>query len=119
MRIDLDEWIGAYIEGAGLTEAPPASPLFRAGERRNSPLTERPLSPRAVEDMLKRRLAEAELPRILSHHPDLRPETKTRHPQPRRAHLRLTGGFDARRQRIRRSCHANSNGSSQPLAGDL
>lgn len=68
VRIDLDEWIASYIEGAGLTEAPKASPLFRAGQRRYSPLTERPLLPRAVEDMLKRRLAEAGLPKILSPH---------------------------------------------------
>ena len=27
---DLDEWIQAYIEGAGLAEAPKASPLLRA-----------------------------------------------------------------------------------------
>ena len=56
VRHDLDEWIAAYLEGAGLTDAPQSSPLFRAGERRYSPPTERALSPLAVEQMLKRRL---------------------------------------------------------------
>ena len=55
VRHDLDEWIAAYIQGAVLTDAPKASPLYRAGERRYSPLTERALSPLAAEQMLKRR----------------------------------------------------------------
>ena len=68
VRHDLDEWIAAYFEGAGLTEAPKASPLFRAGRRRRSPLTERAMSPLAVQLMLKRRLKAAGLPEILSPH---------------------------------------------------
>ena len=68
MRHDLDEWIAAYIEGTGLREVPKAAPLFRAGERRYSPLTERALSPLTVQQMLKRRLAAAGLPKILSPH---------------------------------------------------
>ena len=68
MRHDLDEWIAAYLQGAGLTEAPQASPLFRAGRRRSSPLTDRAMSPLAVQLMLKRRLRPAGLPKILSPH---------------------------------------------------
>ena len=68
VRHDLDEWIAAYLEGAGLGEAPQASPLFRAGQRRASPLTDRAMSPLAVQLMLKRRLKAAGLPKILSPH---------------------------------------------------
>ena len=68
VRHDLDEWIAAYLDGAGLGEAPQASPLFRAGQRRASPLTDRAMSPLAVQLMLKRRLKAAGLPKILSPH---------------------------------------------------
>ena len=68
VRHDLDEWIAAYLEGAGLAEAPKGSALFRAGRRRGSPLTERAMSPLAVQLMLKRRLKAASLPEILSPH---------------------------------------------------
>lgn len=68
VRHDLDEWIAAYLEGAGLTDAPKGSWLFRAGQRRGSPLTERAMSPLAVQLMLKRRLKAAGLPEILSPH---------------------------------------------------
>ena len=56
VRHDLDEWISAYLEGAGLEDAPQASPLYRSGQRRASPLTDRAMSPHAVRRMLKRRL---------------------------------------------------------------
>ncbi len=68
MRHDLDEWIAACLEGCGLGEAPKADPLYRAGERRGSPLTERAISPLAVQLMLKRRLKATGLPEILSPH---------------------------------------------------
>ena len=68
VRHDLDEWIAAYLERTGLAEAPKASALFRAGQRRGSPLTNRAMSPLAVQLMLKRRLKAAGLPRILSPH---------------------------------------------------
>ena len=68
VRHDLDEWIAAYLEGAELTDAPKGSALFRAGQRRGSPLTERAMSPLAVQLMLKRRLKAAGLPEILSPH---------------------------------------------------
>jgi site-specific recombinase XerD len=68
VRHDLDEWIAAYLEGCSLTTAPKTSPLFRAGQRRGSPLTDRAMSPLAVQLMLKRRLRAAGLPKILSSH---------------------------------------------------
>ena len=68
LRHDLDEWIAAYLERSELGEGPKASPLFRAGQRRGSPLTERAMSPLAVQLMLKRRLKAAGLPEILSPH---------------------------------------------------
>ena len=68
VRHDLDEWISAYLEGAGLEDAPQASPLYRAGQRRASPLTDRAMSPLAIQLMLKRRLRAAGLPKILSPH---------------------------------------------------
>ena len=61
VRHDLDEWIVAYLEGAALAEAPKASALFRSGKRRGSPLTDRAMSPLAVQLMLKRRLKAAGL----------------------------------------------------------
>ena len=48
VRHDLDEWIAAYLDGADLADAPKGSPLFRAGQRRGSPLTGRAMSPLAV-----------------------------------------------------------------------
>ena len=68
LRHDLDEWIVAYLEGTSLADAPKASPLVRAGQRRGSPLTDRAMSPLAVQLMLNRRLKAAGLPEILSPH---------------------------------------------------
>ena len=68
VRHDLDAWIAAYLEGARLADAPKDSALFRAGQRRSSPLTERAMSPLAMQLMLKRRLKSAGLPKILSPH---------------------------------------------------
>ncbi len=58
VRHDLDEWIAADIEQPGLADAPKAFPLSRAGQRRYSTLTEWALSPLAVEQMLKCRVAD-------------------------------------------------------------
>ncbi len=68
VRHDLDEWIAAYIEMAGLTEAPNTSPPFRAGEFRFGSHTDRALSPHAAKWILKRRMAGVGLPAILSPH---------------------------------------------------
>ena len=58
MRHDLDEWIAAEVERAGLVDAPKAFPLSRACQRRYSPLTEWAHSPLAVKQMLKCRVAD-------------------------------------------------------------
>ena len=68
VRHDLDAWLTAYVEGAGLREAPKGSVMFRAGQNRHGPLTDRAMSPHAVRRMLKRRLSAAGLPEILSPH---------------------------------------------------
>ena len=68
VRSDLDKWLTAYIDGADLGEAPKGSRLFRTGQGRGRSLTDRPMSPHAVERMLKRRLRAAGLPEILSPH---------------------------------------------------
>ena len=68
VRHNLDDWTAAYLERASLADAPKASPLFRAGQRRGSPLTEWAMSPLAVQLMLKRRLRVASLPEVLSPH---------------------------------------------------
>ena len=68
VRHDLDEWITAYVDGAGLAGAPKDSGQFRAGQGRGRALTDRPLSPYAVERLLTRRLQDAGLPEILSPH---------------------------------------------------
>ena len=68
VRIRQARKVFAYIEGAGLIDASMVSPPFRAGERRFISLTHRRLSPHAVKQMLKRRLAAARLPKTLSPH---------------------------------------------------
>ena len=61
LRHDLDEWIAAYLDGAGLREAPQGVVVV-------SRRTERAMSPLAVQLMLKGRLKAAGLPEILSPH---------------------------------------------------
>ena len=113
VRHDLDEWIAAYLEGAGLADAPQASPLFRAGQRRSSPLTDRAMSPLAVQLMLKRRLRAAGLPKSLSPHSfrvlvitDLLsqnvPLEDVQH-LAGHAHPRTTQIYDRRRRRVSRN----------------
>ena len=113
VRHDLDEWISAYLEGAGLEDAPQASPLYRAGQRRSSPLTDRAMSPLAVQQMLKRRLKAAGLPKILSPHSfrvlvvtDLLSQNVPLEDVQYlagHAHLRTTQIYDRRRRRVTRS----------------
>ena len=68
VRYDLDEWIAAYMQAAGITEDPPTSPLWRAGITRVGPLSDRPLTPAGVRQLLKRRLRAAGLPETLTPH---------------------------------------------------
>ena len=58
MRDDLEEWIQAYIQAAGIGENPPGG----------GSLTRRRVNQAAVRAMLKRRLAAAELPDNLTPH---------------------------------------------------
>lgn len=66
VRHDLDTWIAVYLEGAGIADAPKGSWLFRAGQGHARSLTDRAMSPLAVQLMLKRRLKAVRLPKILS-----------------------------------------------------
>ena len=67
VRDDLDGWIQAYMQAAGITEDPPGAPLWR-GALRGGSLTGRRVTPAAVRAMLKRRLAAAGLPDNLTPH---------------------------------------------------
>ena len=68
VRYDLDGWLSAYIEAAGIAGDPPASPLWRAGITRTGPLSDRPLTPAGVRQLLKRRLRAAGLSETLTPH---------------------------------------------------
>ncbi len=67
MRDDLDEWIRAYMQAAGIAEDPTEAPLWR-GALRGGYLTRRQVNQAAVRAMLKRRLASAGLPDNLTPH---------------------------------------------------
>ena len=67
VRSDLDEWVGEYMEAAGIAEEPPGAPLWR-GALRGGGLTHRGIASAAVRAMLKRRLASAGLPDNLTPH---------------------------------------------------
>ncbi len=113
MRRDLDEWIAAYLKGAGLREAPRESWLFRAGQRRGSPLTDRVMLPLAVQLVLKRRLKAAGLPEILSPHSFRVPVVTDLHSQnvpledvqylAGHSHPRTAQIYDRRRLRVSRN----------------
>jgi site-specific recombinase XerD len=66
---DLEGYILAYIEAAGIAGEPKDSPLFRAGINRSAKrLSDRPLTTDRIGDMMKRRLKDAGLPTRLSPH---------------------------------------------------
>ena len=67
VRDDLEEWIQAYMQAAGIAEDSPAAPLWR-GALRGGSLTRRQVNQAAVRAMLKRRLASAGLPDNLTPH---------------------------------------------------
>ncbi len=62
VRHDLQEWITAYIDAAGIVDEPPESPLFRAAINRSGRLGEEGLKPAGVSKLVKRRLKAAGLP---------------------------------------------------------
>ena len=68
VRHDLDEWIAAYLEAAGIGQDPKGAPLFRAADRWGLRLVDRAMTAHGVRRMLKRRLREAGLPEIITPH---------------------------------------------------
>ena len=68
VRSDLEAYLLEYLTAAGLTDAPPATPLFRTADGRSGRLTARGLSGTDVGRLVKRRLAAAGLPTHLSPH---------------------------------------------------
>jgi integrase/recombinase XerD len=68
VRHDLEQMISAYMEAAGLRDAPKDAPLFRTAYRKTDKLTEHPMHVVDVCRMVKRRLRDAGLSTILSPH---------------------------------------------------
>lgn len=68
VRADLEKYLLAYLSAAGLTEAQPATPLFRTADGRSGRLTPRGLTGVDVCRLVKRRLIAAALPTHLSPH---------------------------------------------------
>jgi integrase/recombinase XerD len=68
VRHDLEGFILAYVEAAGIAEAAKDSPLFRASNGRSRELAARPLGTERICELFKRRLKDAGLPSRLSPH---------------------------------------------------
>ena len=68
VRHDLQEMIAAYIEAAGLQQAPKDEPLFRAALGRTGKLAATAIHVNDICRMMKRRLKDASLPSRLSPH---------------------------------------------------
>ena len=68
VRQDLEEWIGAYIEAAGIADDDKNAPLFGSDYYRCRRLTEKRVSDHTIRMIVKRRLADAGLPAIISPH---------------------------------------------------
>jgi integrase/recombinase XerD len=68
VRHDLQQIIAAYIEAAGLQQAPKNAPLFRAARGNSGRLAATAIHVNDVCRMMKRRLKEAALPARLSPH---------------------------------------------------
>jgi integrase/recombinase XerD len=68
VRHDLRQTIAAYIDAAGLAQAPKDAPLFRAALGRTGRLSETVLHVNDICRMMKRRLRDASLPQRLSPH---------------------------------------------------
>jgi len=64
---NLEAWLHAYLDAAGLRAAP-RSPLFRAVRGRTGVLTERPLLARNALDLVRRRARAAGIPGRLCNH---------------------------------------------------
>lgn len=68
VRHDLEGFIRAYLDAAGIMGQAKDSPLFRASNGRTKELTARPLSSKRICELVKRRLRDAGLPLRLSPH---------------------------------------------------
>ena len=68
VRHDLQGFIFAYLEAAGLTDAAASTPLFRSTVRREKILTGRGMTGHSMCRMFKRRLKDAGLPDHYSPH---------------------------------------------------
>lgn len=68
VRHDLERFIRAYLDAAGLAGEGKERPLFRAGDGRAKGLSGRGIDSRVVCDLVKRRLKDAGLPKRLSPH---------------------------------------------------
>jgi len=68
VRHDLEGFIRAYLEAAGIAGEGKDKPLYRAGNARSGKLTGNAMDSRVVCDLVKRRLKDAGLPSRLSPH---------------------------------------------------
>ena len=68
VRHDLEGFILAYVEAAGITGEAKDSPLFRASNGRSRKLAAKPLGTERICELVKRRLKDAGLPSRLSPH---------------------------------------------------
>jgi site-specific recombinase XerD len=68
VRLDLQRLILAYLDAAELAADAKDSPLVRSTTRKTKRLTARPLTSKAICELVKRRLKDAGLPRRLSPH---------------------------------------------------
>ena len=68
VRHDLDDWLRAYLDAAGIADDPKDSPLFRAAWFGRRELQKKGIGPYTVRFLLKRRLKDAGLPEIITPH---------------------------------------------------
>ena len=68
VRHDLEGFILAYVEAAGIAGEAKDSPLFRASNGRSRKLAAKPLGTERICELVKRRLKDAGLPSRLSPH---------------------------------------------------
>ena len=68
VRRDLEGFILAYVDEAGISGEAKESPLFRASNGRSRKLAAKPLGTERICELVKRRLKDAGLPSRLSPH---------------------------------------------------
>ncbi|MGO9917336.1 MAG: tyrosine-type recombinase/integrase [Isosphaeraceae bacterium] len=68
VRHDLEGFILAYVDGAGITDDAKDMPLFRASNGRTRKLTSNAMTSKRICELVKRRLKDAGLPEHLSPH---------------------------------------------------